>query len=75
MNDMSPRGEITILPHRMPRRATANRSVPDRLVEAITDREFIAVAGFCAIGLLLTASFFRSFASFGDGAAALALMP
>jgi hypothetical protein len=47
----------------------------DRLAAAMTDRELAVVAGFCSIGLLLTAAVVHSFGNFGDLAHSLRLMP
>jgi hypothetical protein len=73
--NMTPRSEIAMPAHGMSRRLTANWSALDRLVEAIADREFVTVGGFCAIGLLLTATFVYCFPNLADAGAAFGLVP
>ena len=68
------RSEIAV-PAPVSRRVTTIRSACDRLAVAMKDREFVAVAGFCGIGALLTASFLYSIANFDSLAAARDLMP
>jgi len=71
---MTAQSQIAVWVYGVSRRS-ATESAWDWIVAAMTDREFIVVAGFCAIGLLLTAGIGHAFGNFGDVAASLGVMP
>ena len=72
---MTARSEIAVWVHGLSRRSKATDSAWNRIVAAMTDREFVAVAGFCAIGLLLTAGVGHALGNCGDVAISPGLMP
>jgi hypothetical protein len=72
---MPMRSEVAIPIGPQTRHQSNSRAVLDQLADATLNREFAAVAAFCAVGLWLTASFLHSFADFGDLVGSLALTP
>jgi predicted histidine transporter YuiF (NhaC family) len=72
---MTARSDITVRVHGISRRSKAIGLAWDRIVAAMSDREFVAVVCFCAIGLLLTAGVGHSLGNIGVVAVSLGLMP
>ena len=72
---MPMRGELLVPAIALGNPAPASRTAASRVLGAITNPDAIAVIGFCAIGLLVTAGLIHSFPKLNETFALFAQVP